>query len=89
VNARLKPIDIERQTLHDQLQIAHEKLDAARKAGDPDEYGHQLSRVKAIKFELFGSTIRNTTVSREEWEQPDREEQREGATNGAVDWSRA
>lgn len=89
MNARLKPIDEERETLHTQLQIAHEQLDAARRRGNLEEYEHQFNRVKALKYELYGSTIRNTTMSREDREHyGDREEEREGASNGAIDWSR-
>lgn len=68
MNARLKPIDPERDTLHMQLAIAQQKLDQARARiiQEPLEYEFQLNRVKELKYALYGNTLSHTTISRDD-----------------------
>lgn len=71
MNAALKPqrlpLDEERETLYTQLEIAHQRLDAARAAG-LGEYDYWLNRVRELRFELYGSTIKQMTLSLEDRE---------------------
>jgi hypothetical protein len=86
MNAQVKPIDIERESLRDRLHIAHERLDAARREG-LGEYDYWLNRVRELRYELYGSSIKQMTLSLDERAHyGDREEQREGASNGAINW---
>lgn len=82
----LSPADLERLELQDQLDIARQKLDAARGKNDA-EFAFQLGRVHALTNQLGKTTFRSFAISREDREPyGDRQEEFEGATNGAINW---
>lgn len=83
---QLSPADIERVTLRDQLDIAHQRLDAARLVS-VEEYEFWLNRVKELKYQLYGNTMSHVRMSYDDRIQyGGREEEREGASNGAINW---
>jgi len=88
VNAvrQLSPADITRLELQDQLDIAKAELDKHR-GKDDVQFVYWLERAHALRRELGTTTFKQFAVSREDREHyGDRQEQLEGATNGAINW---